>query len=759
MPLSLPPPRDWQDFEDLCCDLWSKLWSYPETTRNGRSGQAQKGVDIYGREGPDWVGVQCKYKDQLIAGKLTVKTIENAIVKARQFEPPLSRFVIATTAVRDAKLQETVRYLDEVERRSGSFSVTVFFWEDIVLNLCNFPETAQKYYPDAFPRFEKASGITKNLLELFESHSMKLKETQDELYESIQLHLVEALNWSQTVQFDGMTQAEETDDRTISLALDTIPRRFQGKVDGFSEKIHESVLLEERKHFVLLGSPGSGKTTTLKRLARTLLLQPSPSDQCPVVVRLVDYGKYSSLWRMIADSIGIFYEARLEPARRKLPNLHGSDDKDNFEYFVSSTPLDHVIPRILDSTNAVILLDGLDEVSLDRRDSVEREIEMLALRLSRSKIILSCRSGDYSRPLGNFTLVELCPLELKQIEELCSRWLEKPEEFCEALSALPYYDLARRPLFLCHLIVGFKQAGYLPDQPAGVYEDMLRLFLEKWDKERRIYRASRYSQFGPDRKKKFLAALAYHLSYKSKVKSFSTQVLVRAYEAICDDYGLPPLEAEQVAREIETHTGIIFETRGGFEFSHLSFQEYLCADYLVRDTFAEFMLDYLQEYPAPIAVAVSLAGSPSNWFANIILAKNGRHNLNERTLPPLLSRLVQEQPHFSRSENLGFSIFSIIFGFLEQTQSYIQTLLSLSVVQDSVILALSYYKVYMQGEILNFYLADSFTSKYDLQLPASGALPSQFFNQLLETCKLQVEQVAIGGKILLLFRRQNGELI
>ena len=59
-----PPPKHWQDFENLCRDLWREIWKDPNTQKNGRSGQEQHGVDIYGQpdEGELWAGVQCKVK-------------------------------------------------------------------------------------------------------------------------------------------------------------------------------------------------------------------------------------------------------------------------------------------------------------------------------------------------------------------------------------------------------------------------------------------------------------------------------------------------------------------------------------------------------------------------------------------------------------------------------------------------------------------------------------------------------------------------
>ncbi len=40
----IPPPASWEEFEDMCCDLWRLLWNDPNAQTNGRKGQAQAGV-------------------------------------------------------------------------------------------------------------------------------------------------------------------------------------------------------------------------------------------------------------------------------------------------------------------------------------------------------------------------------------------------------------------------------------------------------------------------------------------------------------------------------------------------------------------------------------------------------------------------------------------------------------------------------------------------------------------------------------------
>ena len=49
MKQQLNPPANWNDFEDLCHKLWRSIWGDPNTQKHGRKGQAQHGVDIYGK--------------------------------------------------------------------------------------------------------------------------------------------------------------------------------------------------------------------------------------------------------------------------------------------------------------------------------------------------------------------------------------------------------------------------------------------------------------------------------------------------------------------------------------------------------------------------------------------------------------------------------------------------------------------------------------------------------------------------------------
>lgn len=147
--LKVPPPANWQDFEILCCDLWRSIWKDPNTQRNGRLGQPQHGVDIYGR--PDeknaWAGVQCKGKNVYAPACLREKELHAEVEKARLFRPALSQFIIASTGPKDANIEEVARGITDEHMKKGIFSVHVWCWTDIVARLADFPFLMEKYYP------------------------------------------------------------------------------------------------------------------------------------------------------------------------------------------------------------------------------------------------------------------------------------------------------------------------------------------------------------------------------------------------------------------------------------------------------------------------------------------------------------------------------------------------------------------------------------------------------------------------------------
>ncbi|MCM0236649.1 hypothetical protein J8L13_04365 [Bacteroides fragilis] len=134
-PTQIRKPENWQDFEKLCKKLWGEIWDCPDTIqRNGRAGQNQCGVDVYGlpKGMAFYYGIQCKGKDDYTNSKLTESEIDEEIKKALNFKPDLKRLIFATTANKDVKIEQYIREKNLNHISNGLFEVYLSSWEDIV---------------------------------------------------------------------------------------------------------------------------------------------------------------------------------------------------------------------------------------------------------------------------------------------------------------------------------------------------------------------------------------------------------------------------------------------------------------------------------------------------------------------------------------------------------------------------------------------------------------------------------------------------
>jgi cellulose synthase operon protein C len=158
----LPPPKNWQDFEHLCYDIYSRRWRTNDAEMHGRQGQPQAGVDVHGHdriENDKFVGVQCKAKDQTYGGSLTAAELRDEVYKAQTFTPKLDVFVLATTAPNDTEIQNIAREVTETHRQQGLFEVRVQGWTTLQQWLSDYSDLLTKYYPDLYPPSEMLAGI------------------------------------------------------------------------------------------------------------------------------------------------------------------------------------------------------------------------------------------------------------------------------------------------------------------------------------------------------------------------------------------------------------------------------------------------------------------------------------------------------------------------------------------------------------------------------------------------------------------------
>ena len=143
----LPPPSSWEEFEQICADLFSLEWGDKKLVRHGRTGQRQNGVDIHGKPATGGSGgVQCKGKRIWPPKKLTAAEVTAEVKKARKFAPALTEFIVVTTADDDAKLQAHARQITRRHENKKLFSVHVSRLAELERRIKNHDQLIQKYY-------------------------------------------------------------------------------------------------------------------------------------------------------------------------------------------------------------------------------------------------------------------------------------------------------------------------------------------------------------------------------------------------------------------------------------------------------------------------------------------------------------------------------------------------------------------------------------------------------------------------------------
>lgn len=295
---------------------------------------------------------------------------------------------------------------------------------------------------------------------------------------SLQTHLTLVESWARHIELLGMPAPKNLEDIYVELSLSEDPR---GGSLGQSKALPRTIegLLKERRNSVILGDLGSGKTTTLKKVALEILNWRRQSSQAclPIALRLRDFKGDQTLFGALKGILQIEF-VEVEPPVEGPTVKIGRDGKQTlvpppqrqFEPFKLAQA--RALSEFLNRIGATVLLDGLDELRLSSRDGLIDEIDLLAPLIPDGRIMVSSRSAEFRRKPADFAVYEIRPLGEPQVRKLVSLWFASDRqrrhtdtEFFAALANVPYSDLCRRPLALANLCLVFDKYGALPDQP------------------------------------------------------------------------------------------------------------------------------------------------------------------------------------------------------------------------------------------------------------------------------------------------------
>lgn len=412
---------------------------------------------------------------------------------------------------------------------------------------------------------------------------------------------------------------------------------------------HTAAAIQPR--LVLTGKPGSGKSSFAKHLAICMAGELLGDERVSGGVGVKTLGFWPA---------GVFtpvYISLHDLVETQFPNPTAPAGTAQFDAYIRSLldAEDNVafwpeLRRKLEDGEAIILLDGLDEVpgavSDERRMQIQSFVSVVEADYGLCRFIITSRPYAYNDsarpwtltsfrdeieiPFGQTTLIPLLPSQVYELALLLfsqtlytGRAYEEAKAFCNALEQLATYrksnrDLTNTPLlftmmaalWLRHPELPVKER--LPTRPSLLYGACVDLMLTVWTRKDSVDGKSVADHLGvtSEELREALEQVAYEVlntgemlteGDDSGMVTFKWDTLVEALEDVRGAESIP--RYREALNFLEQRASLLISVVASlkprvYRFTHLSFQEHLAAVYLSKTgRYPGQIIDCLTEQP------------------------------------------------------------------------------------------------------------------------------------------------------------------
>lgn len=373
--------------------------------------------------------------------------------------------------------------------------------------------------------------------------------------------------------------------------------------------------LIEQSYLVLLGDPGSGKSTFVNHLAVTMACRllgdaadPLDTPSGPLAEPWFPVRVVLRRWSAGLRAESIEDGKELELLYRALADLPGD------------VPTERWLERF-DDERTLVLFDGLDEVpagggEIDRRQVIVAAVEAFRAAHPSCRVLVTCRVKPYrdsASQLDQCPTYELAALDDDRVRRFCGRWYDelarvgrlsdgeaedRRERLLAALGDRPVLrEMADTPLLLT-MLARVNARARLPESRAELYGECVEQLLWEWERQKRggvdtlasLQERPDATRPGTSLKRADFERVLWRLTWEAHGDSGKDGTVDLPFAALREALaGIHPERdpgwawANRVLELMRERGRLLVESGPGvFTFPHRSFQEYLACRWLLE---------------------------------------------------------------------------------------------------------------------------------------------------------------------------------
>ncbi|GBF86566.1 CHAT domain-containing protein [Aphanothece sacrum] len=371
--------------------------------------------------------------------------------------------VIHQNLAKESITWQQLRVLPDTEKPISSSPTSPPFWERVI-NCIGLEKIGINRKKNS-PHESLLNRVEKSWIENVLDKSLHIEET-------IELGLIErfdAVSYPANIQEENSPQSISKKVEILSLffliqsglyqlALLLLPDYSLPEgtraIDIFGE-------LENKRTMLILGEPGSGKTTGLLEIAQESIIDARKDQNLPIPVVLnlsswVDTRQPKPFTNWLVKQVISLTLSSLAEERQPKTLVDWLIQELNRIYLFPKKQCDAWIKN----EQLLLLLDGLDEVRENQREACVRAINQFLREYGKTEIVVCCRIDDYNK-LSEKLHFQSAVLYKSPTDKQIDRYLDDAKENLSAVKELKKEDkaiqtLLRNPLTLNLIVVAYK---------------------------------------------------------------------------------------------------------------------------------------------------------------------------------------------------------------------------------------------------------------------------------------------------------------